>query len=327
MPTGALVISNAASELAFEQQFHDATPMATGFSDLSAHSELEGEILTSAQSVYLPIIVVPSQPQRRFRHIGIHLGNRPAIGWNDRAGPNPPGGIDFLERLRGNAPDRSWPAVVVVLSNQVFSYTRSQESPCNVTEVREIREHVFRFMAQATGVVGFETGESTVVLIRINPSPGNFADADDPALPHILSPNPVRAAGDGYCGDSNDIASRGRDVSDIMAEMNAIMEAIDQWNNDHSDARIKPENVFFIPANEPNVEWYTEDETHPDFSDPLRRRTEAAVWAQMDAYFTVLYDYLTRRSDVQILTPVMSPWARAEPLGANCENVCVPDSI
>lgn len=323
MPTDALVISHADSELAVEQQFRDATPTAIGSSVLSEHSEPEGEIVTTAQSVYLPIIVVSSQLQRRFIHTGMHLGNRPGIGWDDREGPNPPEGIDFLERLRGNTPDGSWPAVVVVLSNQVFSYTRSQESPCNVTEVREIREHVFRFMAQATRVIGVETGESTVVLIRINPSPGNFVDADDPDLPHILSPDPVRAAGSGYCGDSNSIAARGRDVSDIMAEMNAIMEAIEQWNTDHPDARIKPENVFFIPANEPNIEWYTEDEEHPDFPDPLRRRTEPIVWEQMDTYFTALYDYPTRRPDVQILTPAMAPWARAEPLGANCENVDV----
>jgi hypothetical protein len=243
--------------------------------------------------------------------MGIHLGNRPGIGWNDIEDDDPPGGFDFLERLRGNRSTGKWPAVVVVLSDQVFDLTRSPAPPCLITRaaVSQTRDHVFRFITQAN------QNADTQVLIRIVPSPGNFLDADDTNLPHQLSSDPERAAGGDYCNDENNsVAGKGRDVSDIMAEMNAIMEAIDRWNTRNPDARLNKEDVFFIPANEPNLEWYIENSL-----DPLENRSNPQVWGQMDAYFTTLYNFSTRRSDVQILTPAMGPWAFAEPLNAGCQ--------
>lgn len=330
-PTGTQVVPAAESEPAFEQAYGTITPITMTHTPLTDRSD-EKEVPSDVLRVYLPVILKPQSP--RFVHMGMHLGSRPGIRWDDIPDDGEdPGGYDFLELLRGNTPDGHWPAVVVVLSDQVFKIERGEEEPCNMqtVEVTEAtatvgREHVFRFMAQATRMVGTGTGESTKVLIRIAPSPGNFADADveipftdSEVRPHELSDADVRAPAESssYCTAGGDNpAVRARDVSDIVAEMNIIMEIIEQWNSDHPDEYMKKENVFFIPANEPNIEWYTEGS-----DDPFENRINPEVWEQMDAYFEALYNHPTRADNVQILTPAMAPWAYAEHFDSGCTPV------
>jgi hypothetical protein len=231
---------------------------------------------------------------------GIHLGNRSSSdNTNDWNVP-----MDYLARLRGTA-QGPWPAAIVVLSDQVY-YVRRNDAACNVTSVDVKNNYVFDYLNQAAA-------HGTKIVFRIYPSPGNFTDALQPQQGslHMLLPN----SGDKpaiykYCdnvvrndGKSGKAFEFFRSIDDIANEMKAIHD----YNYIHAGA-ITPQE-FFLPANEPNNEWYRA--WYNPSVIPLQDNSTA--WGQMDTYFSNLYDRAKNlNSAIRVLTPAMSQGLSAE---------------
>lgn len=270
----------------------------------------------------------------RFLTMGIHLGNRPSVAWDNVPEPyrDPEiGKRDFLYRLKGDQAPYVWPAVAVVQSRQVFTIERyKQDEPgqdfrCRIKNatVTTPRRSTLRFLARAS-----HYGK---IVIRIVPSPGNFEDAEDVSQTHRLIDIPQRIGDGTYChpGDDTRLPDEviARDISDIYAEMDAIMDAINRWNGDHvpdDPVYFIRENLYFVPANEPNIEWYRQDPVGSDFRES---RFDITAWKEMDAYFAALYDYKESQEkntnaipgdDIRILTPPMAQWAGAEFYNLGC---------
>jgi len=128
------------------------------------------------------------------------------------------------------------------------------------------------------------------IFIRIMPSPGNF-DAG-----HRLSLLPAPTNGD-RCNIWPQSGGM-RSYDDIGDEIIKIH----QWNAAHGITE-----TGFLPANEPNAEWY-------DFDGPIHRDNVLA-WTDMDAYFTAVYKYVHAvlpYPAVSVFTPPMSQEAYAE---------------
>lgn len=290
--------------------------------------------LQSVGTIYLPAVrqsffLAPPQPASgcelapvctdgtcKFANLGMHLGNRPNHDWNEAPGVSPP--PDFLARLRGNAGDGVWPAVVVAITDQVFNIPRyapqERDRTCGIKPdgVNPKQPHLFSYLREASQA-------GVKILLRIAPSPGNFKDAINPTnFAHEL----LTTAGDTpedhtYCAEQGRDSQWGyqsfRAVDDLMAEMHAIMtflssSAADGFNTD---------NVYFIPANEPNHEWYSDWESRTGDTDLRANSQRADAWDVMNAYFSNLYDAKTR-DDIRLLTPPMSQWNFAEEYTNDC---------
>lgn len=252
---------------------------------------------------------------------GIHLGNRPGDN-NDWNTPT-----DYLTRLKGT-PQGPWPAAVVVLSNQVYNITRSGAG-CETISVAVKNPYIFDYLKQAAQ-------RGTKIVIRIYPSPGNFTDSVQPQplnpSSHAVIATPgVKPVSASYC----DILTRRRrdgsvvmtaradelfrDVRDIAREMKAIHD----YNLTFASTIADQE--FFMPANEPNTEWYAawyNEDARP-------KQDNALAWSDMNAYFRNLYDTAKGlNQSIRILTPTMAQLNYAERIVfASCnQNVLfVPD--
>jgi hypothetical protein len=234
----------------------------------------------------------------------MHLGNRPGDN-NDWNTPT-----DYLARLKGTS-SGPWPAAAVVLSNQVYNITRSG-TDCETISVAVRDPYAFNYLKQAAQ-------QGTKIVIRIYPSPGNFTDAlqpqSDPRVHDLIADPGVRATPAGYC----DIVTRRRkdgsivrtaqayefyrDVRDIAREIKAIHDYNSIYATDITNQE------FFMPANEPNAEWYANWYN----SEASPKQDNATAWSQMNAYFQNLYD--TAKSldqTVRILTPTMAQLLYAE---------------
>jgi hypothetical protein len=192
-----------------------------------------------------------------------------------------------------------WPAVVVVLSNQVYNIQRSG-SDCHIESV-EIRDAIIYDFLQRAATLG-----NVQVIVRIYPSPGNFEEAANPDWQNpITRPNGrtlITAPGE-YPGDLTQCNNENnfRSIDDIG---NEIIE-IKQYS---------PWIWGFEPANEPNIEWYWNDAKPPE-ERPVPSYFDRAAWQDMDRYFANLYDYIQDNSDglaIRVLTPPMSQSALAE---------------
>jgi hypothetical protein len=240
--------------------------------------------------VYLPLIL-NRYPPIKIKS-GIHLGSRPNNDWNDPQ--------DFLRRLRGTA-DGDWPAAVMVLSSNVYNIERNGPG-CTVSKATVKSPWVFSYLTQAARV-------GTKVLIRLYPSPGNFADYNDPAWPNHRLLNGTTPAGSDYCNGRD---SSFRAINDLAAEMNEIYKL--NVNQNGWD----PISFFFLPANEPNIEWYSDSVGNI-------RLYHAQAWQDMDAYFAALYDNAkSLNSNLHILTPPMAQGAFAETARLDS---CVPMTV
>ncbi len=183
-----------------------------------------------------------------------------------------------------------------MLSDQVYTLHRYTTGKCRVVGVtlkltgEGEPYHVYNYLTAAAKA-------GTQVVIRINPSPGNFVDYADPgALPHTLLSNEEPAGGD-YCGNANQHYHY-RDVRDIAEEMHAIY----QVNIQHGWPAA---SFFFEPANEPNQEWYNIYKQQNIIVDPSVDHKDA--WIQMDEYFAALYDEAKElNSALQVLSPPLS---------------------
>ncbi len=250
--------------------------------------------------VYLPVVRA-DRPRR-----GIHLGNR-GSDWNTQT--------DLLVRLRGDL-NGAYPAVVVVLSNQVYTISRSTTSPCNIISASVLHSHVFNYLTDAQA-------HGTRVVIRLYPSPGNFTDWDQGGSIERRSHNLQGSggpAGTDYCGDN---PTKFRGFDDLADEMDAIYDVnfSNGWN---------PNLVYFEPANEPNKEWYA-DIKYPDSGGEIvlvPYIDDATAWRQMDIYFANTYNAAKARNpSIRVLTPPMAQQLMAEERQDFQNSACLPTQL
>jgi len=213
---------------------------------------------------------------------GVHLGNR-VNDWDNAV----------LQRIDPKFGGK-WPSTVVVLSNQVYQINRAPRGPdpnqsCRVqsASVRPDRTVIFDYIQRAAQA-------GVRVIIRIYPSPGNFPDWNDPNWPNHRLSSGLPVGPDWYC-DPDHYRSKA-DLADEMGEIHEL-----NVSRGFSE-------FGFEPANEPNVEWYSTQKGSP-------RLYESTAWADMDAYFSAVYDWAhTYYPGVRVFTPPMSPRAYAESL-------------
>ncbi len=202
--------------------------------------------------------------------VGIHLGNQPNLDWTPK----------LFEQIDARQPGGRDPEVVVVLSDQVYQLQLLDPPDCGIIGVRpnptrpKIAEYL-RHLADS----------QKKVLIRINPSPGNF---DDSSGRHRLQVDEI--PGRDRCD-----RRQSRSASDIAAEIYFIHEVnklngINEWG--------------FRPANEPNTDWY-QISGRP--IDPYWIHDDA--WLDMELYFHAIYSKvhaLSADTELRVLTPPMS---------------------
>jgi len=249
---------------------------------------------------YLPV-VLKNYPIQIKAKSGIHLGSRATdpnhTGWTEAM-------LQPIDGDRGGV----WPTSIVILSDQVYNLGRpfdpTVDNPyCRIAfvDLQAKSGVVYDYMKRASA-------SGVKVLIRINPSPGNFQDWNDPLQQnhHLLSSG--GPAGGGYCynnGHQNQV----RHIGDLVQEIAQIHE----YNVRHGLWE-----YAFVPANEPNLEWYTTTPTittFPTIRDPI-------AWQEMDAYFSKLYqqvhaitpppDLVDKWGTIRLLTPPMAQERFAE---------------
>ena len=191
----------------------------------------------------------------------------------------------------------------MVLSNQVYAITRSATAPCDIIGVSVRHPYIYNYLKRiASPDIGAK------VIIRLYPSPGNFPDWN--VLPGVNKKNWVThtliseynttPTGTNYCLDwwSDPIADDTqyvpmdyfRSVDDLARTMHFIhqLNVSNGWTE-----------FGFIPANEPNKEWYG-FESRPEVH-------RAAAWEDMDSYFVSLYNYVQQEysAECKVLAPPM----------------------
>jgi hypothetical protein len=261
--------------------------------DVTGESTLSKQIGFDAiafvpNKVYLPLImksIPPPPPVKEFT--GIHLGRRDAPN-----PPNPEGDwtTAMLQPIDGQK-DGVYPRAVVVLSDQVWHLNRSPNGYCEVAGAipRDDRSKVYDYLTRAAQ-------NGVMILIRIYPTPGNFQDWNGVGSHTLIAT--TTPAGGNYCGTNPNYF---RAFDDVVNEMDAI-QAINHING-------WPDNsTYFIPANEPNQEWY-----HGLPNPTVPAVYEAGAWQAMDSYFSALIAYARQdHPQVRILTPPMGPEQYAE---------------
>lgn len=256
-------------------------------------------------------------PQEEKTWTGIHLGSTfPAGAVPARPiNPWPESMFDLIDPTDG---DGIWPAVIVFKSDNVYEIVRQRDGEgCSVhsaTRNGDYPSHVFEYIKSAAL-------RGIPIIVRIHPSPGNFPDYASPAHEQTNHELNIDApVGGDYCdfvGQSYAVPYR--DPIDIAREIVAIQ-------------RYSKENGFevfgFVPANEPNKEWYTNDAGWPQ---PDNASTVSA-WEDMAAYFQKVYEETHRINEVnnlglniRVMTPPMSQNLYAE--GINFFAECSPSEI
>lgn len=271
------------------------------------------------EKVYLSLVNL-RYPLRKERS-GLHLGNRPSanVGENDWNVPS-----DYLFRLKGTTLG-ALPATIVVLSDQIYNIQRSG-ADCEIIDVVGVKNpYAFSYLQRAA-----QSG--TKIIIRVYPSPGNFTDAlqpeqDSPSTHNLVTDVGVKAQPNSYC-DVVDRKKRDgtivrtavayefyRDVRDIAREMKAIHDYNVAFGGNIAA------HEFFMPANEPNLEWYSR--WYNTEADP--REDKAIAWSAMNAYFVNLYDTVkTLDASIRVLTPAMGQNLKGERIEFAS---CVPNTL
>jgi hypothetical protein len=243
---------------------------------------------------YLPTMTYrfPSPPKS---WTGMHLGNRNNSDWSTAM-------LAPLDPAQGSG--GVWPQVAVVLSSQVFTVTRDANCKILTSGISIRSTNLYNYIKRAA------QGGTTAVMVRVYPSPGNFAESIDPSWPitltrpagrTLLSGVGQRPGGWSQCNNE----WRFRTVDDIGDEMLAIQRyaSNDGWQ------------VFgFEPANEPNVEWYS-NPAPPDGNEPSPSYLIPDAWHDMDDYFSIIYGYVQSAkgsTSIRVFTPPMSQNANAE---------------
>jgi hypothetical protein len=222
---------------------------------------------------------------------GIHLGSGVQGNWS----------VLMQTRLTGgNASQGVYPAVIVILSSDLFNYVRGGPA-CRISGINASNpvknQALYNYLTDAAR-------KGTKIVIRIFPSPGNFQNVLGMGSKTLLTqpgerpPKPGGGLAD-YCslinGRSPDTYFRS--VDDIAQEMIVIRD----YTSNASGWR----PYAFEPANEPNSEWY-----------PIVFEVQNAQnWAKMDAYFTNVYLQVHpngTNSDIRVLAVPMAQSYYAE---------------
>jgi hypothetical protein len=176
---------------------------------------------------------------------GIHLGNRLG-GWTN----------NLLALIDGDQSGGIWPGAVVFLSNQVYTISRDPNTcriktgAADTTLSNATIKNYLQRASQQTSPVR--------IYIRLYPSPGNFEDDGTLAIGPI---DPFT----GFC-----FPGAKRPAQDLGDEMIAI--------HNYNQANGITETGF-VPANEPNLEWYGYQTSNPVKVDKLK------AWQEMNNYF------------------------------------------
>jgi hypothetical protein len=258
----------------------------------------------NAGRVFLPLIAnrFPAPPKS---WTGMHLGNRNTGDWNATM-------LAPFDPTLGSG--GAWPQIVVALSRQVFTVNRDAKCKITASTISILNNNLYSYLKRAA-----QAG-TTAVMIRIYPSPGNFAESIDPAWPDpltrpsgrtLLTSVGQRPGGWSQCNNDG----RFRTVDDIGDEMLAIQRFV---NNDGWQV------YGFEPANEPNVEWYS-NPSPPNGNEPSPSLAEQVAWSDMDYYFSTIYYYVQSEkgsTSIRVFTPPMSQGANAEM--ANVRSLTTP---
>lgn len=239
--------------------------------------------------VYLPLVVRNYPPPHLIKsRTGIHLGSHPKP--EDDDWPE-----SVLIKINGDPEVGGiWPRSIVVLSEQLYYLDRpTDDGQCLIAQARVRSERLYAYLTEAQR-------QGVKIIIRISPSPGNFQDWQDTALDHILLSGTF-PAGENYCDFKY---GQFRAIDDVAQEIYEIYK-LNVNQRDWS-----PESFFFIPANEPNKEWYSDWKHDPEAQDRIRFMS---AWVQMDSYFAAIYGLVKNWDDnIQVLPPPMSQGLYAE---------------
>ncbi len=203
---------------------------------------------------------------------------------------------DFLALWRGGA-GGTYPASLVVMSDQVYDIQRNSYY-CTITDAVVKNRFVYNYLMSAAQA-------GTKIIIRIYPSPGNFEDSfvSGENIHRLITESGMIPYGaQDYCNGSDTLF---RAVDDIASEMIAI-------HNRNIREGLAVAKEYFLPANEPNLEWYDPDHWRPGYS-PSPLADNATAWQDMDNYFTAVYNIIHGPyADIHVLTPAMAQQAYAE---------------
>lgn len=234
--------------------------------------------VVSIPSTFASQLSTPMPAQSRW---GIHLGNHVA---NEAWSPA------LLERIDGDN-GGTWPDTLVALSSNLYDRPRNTSTDCKIGEISASAGMPLDYLQRAAAA-------GVKIIIRIWPSPGNFIT---PTHRLDFSNEPFNG---NRCDDGSVYGQRGnRSYDDVGDEIVKIHE----WNISHGI----PESGF-IPANEPNAEWYA--------FDTLIRRDDPLAWSDMDIYFSAIYTYvhsISTSHPITVLTPPMAQETYAEVVDFN----------
>lgn len=272
---------------------------STGEPDNTRWVAFDAVAFVSTQHIYLPLIL-KNHPISKKQWTGVHMGNR--------IGDNSDWTVEMLSPFDPTqSQDGIWPKLIVAQSSQVFNVKRDSDD-CHITGISIKNLNLYNYLSRAT-----REGEAWVV-VRIEPSPGNFAESANPAWTPdpdnrptgrtLLTGSGELPGGWSMCGND----WRFRPVDDIGNEILAIQRFV-LWESVFAGQPAW--SVFgFEPANEPNIEWYKSG-----VSATVPALDQTAAWFAMDAYFAAVYDYVDTNAEqlpVRVLTPPMSQHAFAE---------------
>jgi hypothetical protein len=213
-------------------------------------------------------------------HLGNHVNGEP---WDE----------NLLKRIDGDKPGGLWPSVIVFLGRNLYDVSRNTSGDCRITSVAG-KYPVLTNTGVFTGYLQRASAAGVKIMIRIWPSPGNMITET-----HHLNLSDQPANGN-RCDDGSIPGQRGnRSYADVGDEIIKIH----QWNAAHGIVE-----TGFLPANEPNGEWY-------DLSNGDVHRDNPIAWTEMDAYFTSVYTYVHAALPypaVSVFTPPMAQEAYAE---------------
>jgi hypothetical protein len=184
------------------------------------------------------------------------------------------------------------------MSDQLWALDRDPNT-CQITGVDATntgnRAHLLAYLQRLSTL-----NPRPEIIIRINPSPGNFDTGDPTHTLNIWQFPDVSYCANGVPNPKNRIAQ------DVADEINAI-HAYNQ-----ADGIVE---AGFEPANEPNQEWYVPDHK-ADLAGP-------APWQQMAAYFIAVDQGAA--SGVKVFTPPMAQgwYAEGFDLTANGLNTAI----
>jgi hypothetical protein len=247
-------------------------------------------LLSSSTRSQIPSIFASPMSTPTPSRWGIHFGNHVyGEAWTK----------DLLKRIDPTM-GGTWPDTVVVLSRNVYDVPRNTSGDCRITGATG-KYPLLTATNVFTGYLQRASAAGVKIIIRIWPSPSNFISTTY----HINLSN--QPANGNRCDDGsipNQIGNRSYDdVGDEIIQ-------IHQWNAAHGITE-----AGFLPANEPNIEWYRgyPNPTLIPINDPR-------AWQDMDAYFTAVYTYvhsILPSPAVSVLTPAMAQEAYADSMDFN----------